>query len=128
MASVGTIVVNTYTSRAQIPVEGASVLFRRDEPPYTLLGFRITDSSGKTQPLSIPTPDLKDSQAPNSEVLPFQDIIVQAEHPDFERVILRGVQLFPGITTIQNIPMLPMQSQDPEKDQVQDIQFTPQPL
>lgn len=128
MASTGTIVVNTYTSNARIPVEGATVLFRRQEPPYSLLGFRITDSSGKTAPLTVPTVDLRESQSPGAVDAPFTAIIVQAEHPEYERVVLQGVQIFPGITTVQSIQLLPLRAQDPDKDQEQDLTFTPQPL
>lgn len=128
MASAGTIIANVSTSSAQIPVEGATVLFRQKDAPYSLLGFRVTDASGKTEPLVIATVDKALSQTPDPSQQPWTGIIVQAEHPEFERVVLSGVQIFPGITTVQSISLLPLQEHDPDMDQEQDFTFTPQPI
>ena len=128
MASSGTIIVNIYTSDARIPVEGASVLFQSLSPASPLLGFRLTDSSGRTAPLTVLTTDLSQSQAPDPSGLPFTQLRIIAEHPEFERTILEGVQVFPGITTLQSIQLLPLSRTDPEKDQQQDFVLPPQTL
>lgn len=128
MASTGSIIVNVYTSNARIPVEGSTVLFRKQSSPYSLLGLRVTDSSGKTEPLTIATGDKSLSQNPNPSAQPWTGIIVAVEHPEYERVILDGVQIFPGITTTQGVSLLPMQSLDANIDQEQDFNFTPQPI
>ena len=128
MASSGTIIVNAYTSNARIPVEGATVLFRQQFAPYSLLGLRVTDFSGKTEPLSIATVDSSLSQTPGPSQNPWTGIIVQVEHPEFERVILDGVQIFPGIITTQDVALIPMQALDPNIDQQQELNFTPQPI
>lgn len=128
MASTGTIVVNAYTSKARIPVEGATVLFRQQAAPFSLLGLRVTDSSGRTAPLTVATVDAALSQSPDPSAQPWTGIILQVEHPEFERVILDGVQIFPGITTTQEVSLLPMQEMDPDIDQQQEFNFTPQPI
>lgn len=128
MSSSGTIIVNVYTSDARIPVEGASVLFRSIGPTPPLLGFRLTDSSGKTAPLTVLTADLSQSQSPDPSQLPFTQLRIIAEHPEFERTILEGVQVFPGITTLQSIQLLPLNRTDPDKDNEQDFVLPPQTL
>ena len=128
MASTGTILVNVYTSGAKIPVEGATVLFQQQEPPNSLLGLRITDKSGQTAPLTIETVDQSESQAPETRVIPWTGLNIHVDHPEFERVILQGVQIFPGITTVQNVQLLPLQEHDPNIDSQQDLIFTPQPV
>ena len=128
MASTGTIIVHVYTSNARIPVEGSTVLFRQQFPPYSMLGLRVTDSSGKTEPLTISTGDSSLSQSPNPSQSPWTGLILQVEHPEYERVFLDGVQVFPGITTTQDVSLIPMQALDPEKNQQQDFYFTPQPI
>ena len=128
LASTGSIIVNAYTSNAQIPVEGTTVLFRQQNPPYSMLGLRITDSSGKTEPLTVDTVDPMLSQSPAPPQRPWTGLILQVEHPEYERVVLDGVQIFPGIITVQDVSLLPMQRADAEKEQQQDFNFTPQPI
>ena len=128
MASTGTITFNVFTSDARIPVEGATVIVRRQEAPNNLLGIRVTDASGQTDPLTVATQDASLGQTPESAVKPWTGCIVYVDHPEYERVLLYGVQIFPGITTVQNVQLLPMQEFDPELDQEQQLDFTPQPI
>lgn len=128
MASEGTIIVNVYTGNARIPVEGSTVLFRLQNPPGTLLGLRTTDLSGITTPLSISTVDTSFSQSPDPSERPWTGVNLRVEHPEFERVLLEGVQVFPGITTIQNVGLLPLNAMDPEQASQQEEIFTPQPI
>lgn len=128
MSSSGTIIVSIYTSDARIPVEGASVLFQAQSPSTPLLGFRITDSSGRTAPLSVTTADLSQSQSPDPSQSPFTSLRIIADHPEFERTVLEGVQIFPGITTLQSIRLLPLNRTDPDKDGQQDFILPPQTL
>lgn len=128
MSSSGTIIVSVYTSDARIPVEGASVLFQAMSPSNPLLGFRITDSSGRTSPLSVATADLSQSQSPDPSQSPFTSLRIIADHPGFERTVLEGVQIFSGITTLQSIGLLPLNRLDPEKNGQQDFILPPQTL
>ena len=54
----GRLVVQVYTSRAKLPVVDATVVVtqRGEGGKYKLLSVQATDSSGMTQPISIPTP------------------------------------------------------------------------
>lgn len=128
MSSSGTIIVSVYTSEARIPVEGASVIFHELGPAEPLLGFRITDSSGRTAPLSVATADLSQSQSPDPSQRPYTSVRIIAEHPEFERTVLEGVQVFPGITTLQSIQLLPIRRTDPNKDGQLDFILPPQTL
>lgn len=128
MASTGTITFNVFTSNARIPVEGATVIIRRQEPPNELLGVRITDRSGQTAPLEIEARDITLGQQPENVVKPWIGLTVHIEHPEYERVLLYGVQIFPGITTVQNVQLIPLRELDPNLDQEQRLDFSPQPL
>lgn len=124
----GTIIFRTYTSDAWIPIEGATVAVQQQDTPGKLLGLRVTNSSGETEPLVIETPDESLSQAPESVIRPWAGIRVLVEHPAFEKVILDGVQVFPNITTVQSVQLIPLQEFDIRYDQQQELLFTPQPL
>ena len=128
MASTGTVIFHVYTSDASIPVEGATVVVRRQEGPGDLLGLRVTDQSGQTPPLSIPTQDASLGQTPGNLIQPWTGLTVYVEQPEYERVTLDGIQVFPGITTVQNVQLIPLREFDPNFDQDQEFNFTPQPI
>ena len=53
MQENGTLIFRVFTSIANLPVEGAAVLVRLQDAPGTLLGIRVTNSSGETDPIVI---------------------------------------------------------------------------
>lgn len=124
----GTLQFHIYTSNAYLPIEGAAVAVQTEAMPPKLLALRITDKSGTTDPIQINTPNRSESQTPGNAVQPWTNVTVLVEHPEFERVTLKGVQVFPGVTSIQNIRMIPVLEFDPEYSGQQQFQFTPQPI
>ena len=54
----GTLQIRVYTSRAQLPIEDATVVVTQISPTgkYHLLSVQITDREGRVQPLTIPAP------------------------------------------------------------------------
>ena len=119
MQETGRLIFRVYTSDADLPVEGATV---------RLLGIRVTGSSGETDPVEIAAPSLSLSQTPENTVQPWTGLSVMVEHPDYERVTLQGLQVFPGIETIQTVRLLPLRRFDPQKDGQEDFTFPPQPI
>lgn len=128
MQQTGTLTFRVFTSDADLPVEGATVLIRQQEAPGKLLGVRITGSSGETDPLVVDTPGLHLSQSPENTIRPWTGLNVIVEHPDYERVTLQGLQIFPGIETVQTIRLLPLRRFDPGHGGQEDFTFTPQPI
>ena len=126
MQDTGRLIFRVFTSDADIPVEGATVLIRQQEPPGRLLGVRVTNSSGETDPVELKTPGR--SLSPEHTVQPWTGLSVMVEHPDYERVTLQGLQVFPGIETIQTVRLLPLRRFDPQKDGQEDFTFPPQPI
>lgn len=124
----GTLQFHVYASNAYLPIEGATVVVRSETVPPKLLALRITDLSGETDPVTVSTPNRTDSQSPGIVTEPWSNVTVLVEHPKYERVTLRGVQVFPGVTSIQNIQMVPVLEFDPEYSGALQYQFTPQSL
>ena len=129
MSAQGYLQVHVYTSRANLPLSGVSVAVsgRSENGGRTLFGFRFTDSSGNTDILRLSTPDLSDSLSPNQTV-GFSDVDVAADLPGYERVLVEDVQIFPGITTLQDIQLLPLQVIPADWGNVQDFPIPPQTL
>ena len=68
MASIGTIVTRVYTSRAQLPVPGATVaVTQRAGGGRHTLALRVTDENGRTAPIRVATPEPSASESPGTE-------------------------------------------------------------
>ena len=105
MEGTGTLTVRVITSRAQLPVEGATVVVtqRGTGGKYQLLSVQATDRSGATKPVVISTPALGESAAP-----PFSVCDVWAEHPGYAMLLVEGVQIFQGVETLQSMGLEPL--------------------
>ncbi len=128
MASIGTLQFRIFTSSANIPVENATVVVRLQDSPSELLAVLLTDESGQTPVLQVETQDRALGQTPEGTVEPWTGLSVHVEHPEYEQVQLNGIQVFPGILTVQNVQLLPLRRFDPQLDQQQQFDFTPQPI
>lgn len=127
MAS-GTIITQTRTSDAYLPVENATVAFYEAlaQGNGTLLALRKTDASGKTAPVELETPNLADSQQPVSVLgtKPYRTVNIIADHPGFEQITVDGIQIFDGIITYQDIMLVPNNAYVPGK-RPQEVFLTP---
>ncbi len=128
MASTGSIQFRVFTSNANIPIEGATIVLQQQDAPHELLGVLVTDESGQTDPLVLPARDVALGQQPENEIEPWIGLKAYIDHPEFERVILNGIQLFPGVLTVQNVQMIPINQIEPEAGEYQEFDFTPQPI
>lgn len=106
MSEQGYITARAYMSNAQIPLENVAVTILSQDG--TAIAMRLTGRSGLTEPVAIPTPDRIDSEAPEMKVRPFTDLTVHAWKSGFEQVTARNVQVFSGVTTVQNLEMVPL--------------------
>lgn len=110
MEGKGTLSVRVYTARAQLPIEGATVVVvqRGASGKYALLSVQSTDSSGDIQPVTVPAPALSESTHPGSPTPPFAVVDVWAEHPGFAMLLVDGVQIFDGVQTLQQMELSPL--------------------
>lgn len=113
MSDSGTLVVRVFTSQAQLPIEGATVLVTRrgQDDKLELLSIQVTDSSGLIKPVEISTPPAGDSTAPlpdDSTEKPCSICSVWAEHPGYAMLRVDGVQIFPGVQSLQRMRLQPL--------------------
>lgn len=125
----GFIKVQTVTSRAEIPVAGATVTVSTIRPGVgrVLLSVQRTDESGMTALVTVPTPDLANSLTPH-QPQGWTDVQVGASHPNFDGVVIRNVQIFPGVTTLQELILVPRGGMPTDMGQTEDITVPPQDL
>ena len=106
----GRLVVRVYTSRAELPIVDATVVVtqRNQDGKYKLLSVQATNSSGMTQPITIPTPMLGERTHPGAQLPPFAICDVWAEHPGYAMLLVEGVQIFDGVETLQDMELEPL--------------------
>ena len=126
MTSTGKLSVRVYTSQAELPLEGATVVVTQQSGTgkYRLLSVQATDSSGLIQTIEIPTPVVGESTHPvhNGEQV-FAVCSVWAEHPGYVMLQVNGVQVFQGVETVQEMPLIPLAEGESglEQQDVRDI-------
>ena len=97
----GYLIVNVYLESEANPVEGASVIVSRENYEETFL----TDSSGKTNVISLDAPPKKYSLTPQEEVRPYSLYDLSVTKEGLNPVIIKNVEILPEETSIQNVFM-----------------------
>lgn len=126
----GQLQVRVYTSRAKLPVVGATVMVTQGGAggKFQLLTIQITDSSGYTQPISVPAPPVENSIDPFESGKIFTSCDVWAESPGFSMLLAEGVQLFPGVLTVQPMRLEPLIEGESSLASTEVNEITPQNL
>ena len=97
----GFLIVDVYLDDGATPVDGATVTITGDgyKETYT------TDESGKTSKIELDAPETEYSIKPQYEIRPYSKYDVKAEKKGLNAVTIKGVQIFPDDTSIQDIYM-----------------------
>ena len=129
MPQTGSLAVRVFTSQAQLPVSGATVIIsgREKDDRYNIFSIQSTDSSGSTKAFPLDAPDLALSEAPGGAP-PFSDYSLVVEHPGYYLATFEKLQIFPGIETVQNVSLVPLPQPSAGQDAAEPVIVTPQPL
>lgn len=98
------------TASNTIPVKGATVYIYTDPgngDEGTLLYTLMTNGDGITETVTLPTPPLSESFSPEFPK-PYSTYNVYVSKPGFYPTEGRTVPLFPGITSIQPVNLIPL--------------------
>ena len=108
MAS-GTLVTRVFTGRAELPIAGASVsVVRKDGDRLPdLLTVRVSDQGGDTEAYVIKTPEADLSQSPGNPA-PYALVDLWVDREGFRLLVVEDVPIFPGVTSVQDLPLVPM--------------------
>ena len=129
MDAQGTVVVRLFTSSAMIPLQGATVTITRQEPGGTrLLAVRVTNFDGLTDPVSIETPPMAESQNYQNTTVPYSVVDISVQRGGFDRIIVRNAQVFAGTETRQELSLIPTPNLPDSFDRTKTYIVPPQSL
>ena len=107
MPSIGYLQIRAFVSSARIPL--ANVAVSVQTPQGTLLAARLTNRSGMLDtPIPIEVPNRSAGLTPDTGVVPFTQVNLFARKKAYEQIESENVQIFPGVITTQNLPMIPL--------------------
>lgn len=109
LSSYGSLTARVFTSNAQIPLVGVAVAFTRPRADGTqaLLAFRLTNYDGMAGPVAVEAPDQNGTTLASSGQNPYTRVDLLAAGRGFDRVSVRGAQVFSGVAAIQDMMLLP---------------------
>ncbi len=115
LSDLGTLLVKVSTAGIFLPVEGADVRIVGASPGNRDIRYLLsTDRSGLAEQIELPTPAAALSQSPGNEPgFSLYDIEVFKE--GFYPATFLSVPLFPGVTAIQRVEMIPLPPYRPEE-------------
>lgn len=110
--STGGLKINVYNTSVAEPITNASITIRTPEGDVD--SVLTSNISGQTDVIYLPCPPINYSLSPNMPK-PFStyDIVVTAE--GFIPKEINGVQIFADIIAIQNVILLPVETNEPEE-------------
>lgn len=122
MPTTGYIQVNAYTSNARIPLRDVAITVTASDG--TAIAMRVTDRSGKIEPIMIPVPGIEASQSPGSGIIPFTRVNLYAKLSGYVQIENEDLQVFANTVTNQNLEMIPL-SELPSSWGKKEIFYTP---
>ena len=126
LSSIGYIAVHAYESNARIPLKDVAITVTATDG--TAIALRVTDRSGRIRPIEIPVPDVADSLTPNPPELPFARVNLYARLKGYEQIENEDVQVFAGVTTDQDLQMIPLSEMPGKWNQAEVFPTPPQNL
>ncbi|MBR5514590.1 MAG: hypothetical protein IKU52_00130 [Clostridia bacterium] len=109
----GYLTVAVSGAKGSFPIEGAQVrVYSTENDDITLLKTLITDRSGKTETVALPAPPFSASQRPDSGIIPYTQYIIETDYPGYYRVQNINAPIYSGVTSIQNVALVPISKAD----------------
>ena len=129
MPQTGSLVVRVFTSQAQLPVSGATVITSSpvEDGRRKVFSVQTTNSSGVTPPITLEAPDKGLSESPG-QASPFSNYSLVVEHPEYYLATFEELQVFPGVETVQNVSLIPLPQPAGDNINAVPVVVTPQPL
>ena len=102
----GYILVSVKTAGGALPVANAVATVK--DANDNILYVEFTDSSGNTQVMKVPAPAKSNSISPDTGLPPYFNYNIDTDKEGYVSVRNTNVPVYPGITSIQPVEMLPL--------------------
>lgn len=126
LPDTGYIQIHAYASNAQIPLQNVTVTISAKDG--TVIALRLTDRSGRIEPIPISVPSREESLSPNPPEIPFTTVNLTARLQDYEQVFIYDLQVFSGVTTDQDIELIPLSELPSSRSRSESFGTPPQNL
>lgn len=102
--STGKLQINVFDESIANPLSNSTVSVSISGQPESVVGEVLTNSSGKTDTLTLDAPPVEYSLSPGSPK-PYSDYDVVIKKDGFEPIAINGVQILPDAIAAQNVYM-----------------------
>ena len=111
---MGYLIVKVSTARGAIPLAGAAVSIRGEDPDSTDILYSLTtNSDGATERVSLPAPKRIDSESPGN-IKPYATYSIDVFQEGYLPIRFRNVPVFASILSIQPAVMVPAPDGTPD--------------
>lgn len=111
----GSMKVSVVSALDQTPVANATVVISYTGDPETPIETLMTNSSGQTETVELPTPPLSLSLNPEAEEQPYAEYNIGVTANGYEPVLVSGSELFADELSLQPIRMNPLTTEEEKK-------------
>lgn len=126
LPAIGYITVRAFTGTSQIPLQDVAIAIT--DPAGDPIALRLTDRSGRIEPIAISVPDLAASQRPDTGIIPYTQINIYARKENYEQIEAENVQVFADTVTDQYLQMIPLSELPESWTKTEIFRTTPQNL
>lgn len=99
----GRLQISVFDTNQGAPVPNAQIKITPHLDITSTLDEEVSNESGRTATLNLPTPSIAYSQNPEQPEQPYSEYDVIVTAPDFRETKVEGVQIFPNSTANQKI-------------------------
>lgn len=91
------------TDEENVPIREATVTISSEDQPDNTIEQVDTDVSGQTEMLELDTPPLEYSLNEQVNARPYSEYTVEISAPGYETERVTGVEILPGVLSLQNV-------------------------
>lgn len=111
----GSLKISVVSTLDLTPVAGARITISYTGDPDSPIENLITDSSGQTRTIELPTPPLELSLDSSVEDQPYAEYNIKAEAEGYEPVLVSGSEMLADQLSLQSIRMNPIDATEEQK-------------
>lgn len=112
----GNLNIQVTSSMNAFPIEGATINISYTGGPENTLDQLTTDSTGRTETLSLAAPPLEYSLDENNLKQPYSEYTLAITAPGYNPLTIASTEILPNITALQNIELEPSDSRQSDAE------------